>query len=475
MGPALHWLDALLWVNLQAALLVALLIVPAAVASMLLAGRLPVWRKGLWLGAVVVPLVLITALLLSPRPGHTQLPTRWLTHASDAGASAAVTPADRAARFIYLAWIGISLLLEIRALLHLGGILRRSWAIGDESVVALYAYLAKAAGCWRAPRLVASDEVANPFVCAGPLRGLTIVLPAPLLRLRDGRMALRAVLAHELAHARAGDPWVQLVMAFLRCVLPLPWSCGWAAARSCWEDAAEETGDLRAVRASGLRGREYATVLKDVALADHAGAAGKPCAVALAFSPQVSRFSPAARLIAGKLIHRLTGLRLADRWSEPLVVGAGACCRALVGAAMLILLVRSSAFGAIVQDPRATAIAPVISTADAGMARSAGSIVAPKAASPFAGRGFAMRPTTQPAGMPNRNSFAFHPFDPRWDRMRGPTTKPSTMNAPRYLHPRFPVYGDRFGYFNNAQHARDGQKPHGAMQKRQSNSDERSR
>ena len=89
----------------------------------------------------------------------------------------------------------------------------------------------------------------------------TLILPAGLVPLLDERQR-EAVLAHELAHLRRGDPWVrwlELVVSGLYWWHPL---LGWF--RRELRAAEEECCDLRVVAALGER-REYATALVETA------------------------------------------------------------------------------------------------------------------------------------------------------------------------------------------------------------------
>ena len=97
-----------------------------------------------------------------------------------------------------------------------------------------------------------------PGLCAGRA---TLILPAGLVPLLDDRQRA-AVIAHELAHLRRGDPWVrwlELVVSGLYWWHPL---LGWF--RRELRAAEEECCDLRVVAAVGGR-RDYATALVETA------------------------------------------------------------------------------------------------------------------------------------------------------------------------------------------------------------------
>jgi len=278
------WLTSMLRADVQLALLAAAVLVPALLAAAALRGRLPVWRKGLWLGVLLVPVAcLVCAQLDAGGPSGPAAQVRAALLGTPLSADPAATRAWAAALgWAYAAWIVGVLLFELAATLHLRRVLRGATDVSDPRVVTLYAYLAKAAGCRRPPRLVLSDRVAAPFVAARAWPGLTVVLPAAfgVTAATARRDALAAVLAHELAHARAGDPWVQRGLFVLKALFPVAWLAVLAAARVLWEDAAEETTDLRAVRAAGLTPAAYGAVLKDFALADD-GAPGSARGLAL--------------------------------------------------------------------------------------------------------------------------------------------------------------------------------------------------
>lgn len=123
--------------------------------------------------------------------------------------------------------------------------------------------LARAMGLRRSPQVClvpgrVSPALWMPGLFAAPA---TLILPAGLLPLLDARQRA-AVLAHELAHLRRGDPWVrwlELVVSGLYWWFPL---VGWF--RRELRAAEEECCDLRVVAALGER-REYATALVETA------------------------------------------------------------------------------------------------------------------------------------------------------------------------------------------------------------------
>jgi Zn-dependent protease with chaperone function len=370
MAEFTGFLDAMLWANVQAAVLAAATLLPAVLVATALLGRLPVWRKGLWMAAAAVPAVVVAVAVLLPAGDGRLDAIRWLAGpcGSGSGSSAGSSSAGSTSpltidllRSAYLMWVLMSGASEGIACVRLSRLLGRARDERDPQVLALYAHLARTVGCRRPPRLVRSDDAATPFVVARLFRGSTIVLPAGLLNLATGRGScpLSAVLAHELAHVRANDPWWQRAAGLARVLFPLPWACGWAAVRARWEDAAEETGDLRAVRAAGLEPARYAAVLKDLALGDVDGPAADAASgrLAMAFTPagDADTLSPAARALGLRLVRRVHGLRLAPRWSEPLAAAAGTAARGVAALVILALFVRLADLPAALTDPRVRA------------------------------------------------------------------------------------------------------------------------
>jgi beta-lactamase regulating signal transducer with metallopeptidase domain len=123
--------------------------------------------------------------------------------------------------------------------------------------------IARAIGLRSSPDIVlvhgrVSPAVWLPLLVAGRAK---LILPAGLLAVLDADQRA-AVLAHELAHLRRGDPWVrwlELVVAGLYWWFPL---VGWF--RRQLRAAEEECCDLRVVAVLGRR-RDYATALVETA------------------------------------------------------------------------------------------------------------------------------------------------------------------------------------------------------------------
>jgi beta-lactamase regulating signal transducer with metallopeptidase domain len=346
-------LRQIVWADAQAALWAVLFLIAGLVISTSLRKRLPVWRKGVWLIAILLPPLLVAVASLLPRQAGRWVLTDWIS--KPVALSSSVESSGHAytsAGLLYLSWVAINLIVELGASLRLRRLLANSVPFRRPSSVAVYTQLVKSMGCTRAPLVVESADVASPFIAARLTGGLVIILPESLCELADGSAAMRAVLAHELAHARAGDPYVQRLLGLLRCFLPLTWLCSLMVLRNFWEDAAEQTGDIRAVRGSGLADREYAAVLKDFALGQMPGLS------ALAFSGQTSSLSPSTRDLADRLIGRLGALKLASKWSEALPAGIASCVRGSACGAILLFLAVYSPLRNVLEDPRPTSLQP---------------------------------------------------------------------------------------------------------------------
>jgi beta-lactamase regulating signal transducer with metallopeptidase domain len=123
--------------------------------------------------------------------------------------------------------------------------------------------LARAIGLRRCPLIRFVPGRVSPALWLPGLfaRQATVIVPAGLVAVLDDRQRA-AVLAHELAHLRRGDPWVrwlELVVAALYWWFPL---VGWF--RRELRASEEECCDMRVVAAVGGR-REYATALVETA------------------------------------------------------------------------------------------------------------------------------------------------------------------------------------------------------------------
>jgi beta-lactamase regulating signal transducer with metallopeptidase domain len=121
--------------------------------------------------------------------------------------------------------------------------------------------LACVLGLRRVPDLRAGPVVARPMV-VGALRP-AILLPAEQLRGPRSTVAIRSVLAHELAHVHRGDLYWGVLAGLVRALFffhPLVW-----LAHREGLVAREAACDALALQASRLRPSEYARVLLDVA------------------------------------------------------------------------------------------------------------------------------------------------------------------------------------------------------------------
>jgi beta-lactamase regulating signal transducer with metallopeptidase domain len=356
-------LMSLLRTDVELAVLSAAVLVVGMILSAILRDRLPIWRKGIWLAVLALPLAFVLCIALAPAASPHRSPERWVSGVlvSSEAPEAPARGLMITLATLYLMWVVGVVAFEVGATLKLRGLIRSAREVTDGRVVNMYGYLAKAVGCRHVPRLMYSDGIVTPFVAARAWHGLVIVLPSTLYHAigdLGARTALSAILAHELAHARAGDPWLQRMLFLLKAFFPLAWIAALGAAQLCWEDAAEETGDLRAVRASGLTPQSYASVLKDFALAGDI--VPNSASAGMGFGSGASLPAPAQQF-ARRLTRRLGILRLVTRWSERDAVIAGACLRASLCGLLLIFLTRHSALGAVVA--RQTAAPTVVASA----------------------------------------------------------------------------------------------------------------
>lgn len=141
----------------------------------------------------------------------------------------------------------------------------RSRPPGDGALVVEAARLARELGMRRPPRLLLSPDARCPFVCGA--WAPTIVLPDSLA----GRIApasLRYVLAHELAHLRQRDLWLNWVRS-LACVVWWPHPLVWSIAKRS-RQAREESCDDLAAAALGVSPGDCARGLVEAAAASRA-------------------------------------------------------------------------------------------------------------------------------------------------------------------------------------------------------------
>ncbi len=117
--------------------------------------------------------------------------------------------------------------------------------------------LAPRAGVARAPRLRVVAARISPLVVPG-LRGPVILFPCGLVR-RLAPRELDAILLHELAHVRRGDPWIRLVE--LAASVVFFWHPVVFAARAALRRAEEQCCDAHVLRALPGHAVDYARAL----------------------------------------------------------------------------------------------------------------------------------------------------------------------------------------------------------------------
>jgi beta-lactamase regulating signal transducer with metallopeptidase domain len=189
-----------------------------------------------------------------------QAPVPPTTTASQPVVSGAIGGAPLWPTLLAAVYLGLVLFLAGRHLARLHRLRRkvRGFPLADEVVQQAVADMARRVGLGRVPIVRTTDEAVSPFVtgCFSPV----LVLPVGVFASPAER---DAVVAHELAHLRRRDPWVQALQAGVRCLFAFWPVVAWASRRL--DRAREEACDAWAV-ARGPLGREaYARLLVDLA------------------------------------------------------------------------------------------------------------------------------------------------------------------------------------------------------------------
>lgn len=308
----------------------AILLGLAEVAGRLLLGASAAARHRVWTGAVcavllLVPLSLLPPLWRIPVPVAIAASSAELPAAVDAVGAAPVVPRATNSRGDALPSAAVVLVAlwaagALAVLGRLGVGVGRLWWIGaraprllDGRIAEFARRLAEEAGLARGVRLRVSAAGSVP-VTWGTWRP-TVLLPADAAMWPEER--LRAVLLHELAHARRGDcaaQWAAAAVCALHWFNPLAWH---AAARMRLE--AEHAADDAALARTPAA--DYARHLLHVASSLHRD--GTRAAAAMARPTQLRR-----RIEAVLDPHRPRGV--VPRWST----GAGS----VFGAALLVAL-----------------------------------------------------------------------------------------------------------------------------------------
>jgi beta-lactamase regulating signal transducer with metallopeptidase domain len=185
----------------------------------------------------------------TPTPSRQTVPAEVLPQVEVPPVTAEVAP------LVLLSYAGVAALLLAQIGLGHAGLRRlvRSASPAPARVQAVFDDLA--AGFRRPPRLFVSDRVTTP-VCFGLLRP-TVLLPRALA-VAATSAELRWVFAHELDHARRGDPATGLFVGLARCLFFfVPWF--WPLRRDL-SLAQEYLADAAAAAADG-RPVDYAAFL----------------------------------------------------------------------------------------------------------------------------------------------------------------------------------------------------------------------
>lgn len=230
-------------------------------------------------------------------------------------------PAHRAiapASLLLLAWLtgvlGASV-LATRGVIDAAQLRRSCSPVDRPDLRATAEDLARAIGLGRIPELLSGPQVDRPML-VGAFRP-AILLPPTTHEGETSTDALRAILAHELAHVRRGDlAWMRMsaVVRALFFFHPL--------VRLAHREASlarEADCDALALRASGIRPSDYGRILLDFA----AGGAGRTARLASAIGMAGPAGILKRRLIAMKMSqHQQSSRRLASWAAALLLAGA---------------------------------------------------------------------------------------------------------------------------------------------------------
>lgn len=219
-----------------------------------------------------------------------------------------------------LALVGLAWLLLTA--LRLRGVLARRCPEEDPRVLAAAAEAARAAGWRQTPQLSRCDDLATP-IAFGWLRP-EICLPARAAELSTP--SLRALLAHELAHLRAGDAMWMWCGAWLQALFP--WQFLLPIVRRRWTNLVELRCDAEAARHASPTA--VARCLIDVAEWLQAGARSPAIALGMAARPSAlrQRVEAALQPQAADRPSRLLGIAFAGASLTALATAApGVHCR----------------------------------------------------------------------------------------------------------------------------------------------------
>ena len=193
----------------------------------------------------------------APVTSDTVDPEVWMPrNAADGTATPSLGKLDRPRSTSGLHWLSMLMVLHAagslavvawlaRQFAWLGRTKRRAQAITAGAVWEAFHQLSRQLGLRKSPRLMSSAEVGTP-VAFGLLRP-TVLLPEALLQ-KLSLAEMRPILAHELAHCRRGDLWInwlQLLLLVLWWFHPLLWTLNRTIRRireDCCDDLLLEEG-----------------------------------------------------------------------------------------------------------------------------------------------------------------------------------------------------------------------------------------
>jgi len=234
-------------------------ILAAAVALARLKIRRPTVLHALWL-AVLVDLLAPPVLAIRVLPSPTVVPASPSAIASDAPTGvASVSRAGSLRTAAAIVWGTGSLVVltiaTVRAA-RLSSVLRRK-RLPSGSLAGRFAALSARAGIARAPRLRVVAARISPLVVPR-LGGSEIVIPRGLVA-RLAPAELDAILVHELAHVRRGDPWIRFVE--LAAAIVFWWHPVVLVVRAALRRAEEQCCDAQVLRALPDHAVDYARAL----------------------------------------------------------------------------------------------------------------------------------------------------------------------------------------------------------------------
>lgn len=158
-------------------------------------------------------------------------------------------PQSLAARLLVLQLLGAGLLLAARArqALALRRVVRRTYPVHDPALVGLVRQACTSQGLRRAPALLASRDGVGP--AAAGLWRRRIILPAAIIE-QVPAARLRPVIAHEVAHHRRHDLWIE-TLAFCGTLVWWAHPIYWLLRRELRQVGEDCCDDMAVVEAGG--------------------------------------------------------------------------------------------------------------------------------------------------------------------------------------------------------------------------------